>query len=301
VMVSFLVFLALAAVSDGRIYATVTSSLQAWQPPQAFCQIVPSTGQQQGLAPFPASVGGFLPGGFVTLPSTNEGAVLTVGTDECVVFFSLSNASVTGTLCSATLVLDNIAVFNNTVWVVAYNESASENFLFSVDRLSGTFQQEMHLPGVINVATSAYSDRLFYLTTQTQGGAGNNLTVVDVVERRIVSQVRVEPAIEILVYGGRSAGLLAWVATSVYAGQLVVLDPATGKTVKIIVSSVTLSANGGSSAYDPTTGNVYAVLLAYQSGEAPVWTVTHLATGVMQRFPVSPDAQYPWAVGLAVV
>ncbi len=301
-MGSFLVLLvALLATCEGRIYATLTSSLQSVQPPQALAQIVPSTGQQQNLVAFPSTTGGFLPGGFVALPSTGEGAALSVGDEQCVVFFALGNGSIADTLCSSVLVLDNIAVFNNTVWVVAYDQARSANYLYSVDRATGSFQQEMHLPGVINVATSASSDRLFFLTTQTEGGAGNNLTVVDVVDRRVVSQARVQSGIEILVYGGRGVGLLSWVATSEYAGQLVVLDPRTGKTLKTIVSSVSLSANGGSAAYDPTTGNVYALLLASQNGNAPVWTVTHLASGVMQRFPVSQSAAFPWAVGIVVV
>lgn len=295
------VFCLLLALSQASIYAALTSSLQDDPTPQALGQIVASNGEQQRLVPFPNSVGGLLPSGFVVLEKTGEGAVITVAAQDCIVFFFLANASVTQSLCSSVLVLDNIAVFNGTVWVNGYNMTASHNFLYSLDRTSGVFRQEMALPGIIQVAISSSSDRLYFLTTQSEGGAGNNLTVVDVVDRRVVSQARVTAGIEILVYGGPSVGLLAWVATETYAGQLVVLDLRTGATLKTIVSSVSLSANGGCSAYDPVTGNVYAVLLDYQNGDAPVWTVTHLASGTMQRFPVSQNAQYPWAVGIALV
>jgi hypothetical protein len=295
-MLCFVFFVGFATFCDALIYGCVTSSLQNSPTPQAFAQIIPDTGRQTNIVQLPNSIGGLLLETFVALEK--EGAIITVADEECVLFFSLLNGKNLTTICSEVLVLDNIAVFNDTVWVVGYNQTDSQNFLYSVNRATGGFQREMHLPGVIEVAESTFSDRLFFLVTQSEGGAGNNLTVVDVVSRRIISNVRVTSGLEILVYS-KNEGLLAWVATEVFAGQLIVIDPNTGSTLRTIVSSVSLSANGGSAVYDSATRVLYSVLLQYQNGDAPVWTITNTVTGQMQRF-FPPNANYPWAVGLAI-
>lgn len=296
--VLFLFSLLLSIGSCTTLYATIVSSLD-FGAQQAVCSINPANGQQQNTVMFPSSLGGILPDAIAVLPN-NIAVITTVAAENCLVWFSLTTGKVLQQKCSNILVFDNLESFNSTLYFNAYNETLSKNFIYStLATPSAPYNVVLPVPGVVQVAISTASPSLFFLTVQTGGGIGNALVTIDVATRRILYTVNVDPGIEILVWSAERQCLLAWVATETYAAQLVQLDYTTGRVVRSWVSSVTLSANGGSSV---VVGDVvYASLLQYQNGNAPWWTVTNLTSGTWTRYPTDPNAIYPWLLNLVAI
>jgi len=161
----------------------------------------------------------------------------------------------------------------------------------------------VYIPGIVQVVINTYSEslNLFFLTLQVDG-SNNNIVVVDVVKGSILSNVNVDPAIEILAFDDKRKVLYAWVATEDFAGELVSVDYMTGIVIESFVSSVDLSANGGVALVDPSTNTIYSSLLQYMNEDDPYWTIVDLnnyPNCTLTKIEIGMDVKFPWYLGIS--
>jgi hypothetical protein len=181
------------------------------------------------------------------------------------------------------LVIDNIGFdrLTNQTFVGAYNETSKTNFMFELK--NETLHQVLKLPGIVQVAINAYSSskHIFFLTVQVEEpDFGNNILAVSTVgQGKVLSNVWVDQGLEAMAYDDVAGILYAWGADSTYAGILMSLDYMTGKPIRKIYQSVTLSANGGTATLNPTGTLMFSSLLKYQEENKPVFHILNLSSG----------------------
>jgi len=146
-----------------------------------------------------------------------------------------------------------------------------------------TLRQVLQLPGIVQVAINAYSSskHIFFLTVQVEEpDFGNNVLAVSTVgQGKVLSNVWVDQGLEAMAYDDVKGILYAWGADENFAGILMSLDYMTGKPIRKIYQSVTLSANGGTATINPTGTMMYSSLLKYQEQNKPVFHILNLSSG----------------------
>jgi len=181
------------------------------------------------------------------------------------------------------LVIDNIGFdsVTNQTFINAYNETLKKNFMFELK--NETLRQVLQLPGIVQVAINAYSSskHIFFLTVQVEEpDFGNNVLAVSTVgQGKVLSNVWVDQGLEAMAYDDVKGILYAWGADENFAGILMSLDYMTGKPIRKIYQSVTLSANGGTATINPTGTMMYSSLLKYQEQNKPVFHILNLSSG----------------------
>ena len=120
--------------------------------------------------------------------------------------------------CFEDLVIDNAGydMYLQSVFFVGYNETEQKNYIFSLDATDfakAPIKPVIYVPGLVNVCVNTFSSKnhLMFLTLQEDTPTfGNNLVTVDVQAAQVVSNVWVDPSIEMMTFDDSSNTLWAW-------------------------------------------------------------------------------------------
>jgi len=244
-----------------------------------------------------ANLGGILPQSSIYMPEIQSIAFLSLeenGTELATIISS--SGKITSQWKFDNLVLTNTAYDFRTkqFFVCAYIIESGTSFVGELTA-KGEFQKTVQIQGIVQVDIATYCPigHIFFLTNELDDG-GNSLVRVDTQNKKVLSNVTVSDAIEILLWDYTDETMYAWVASEQYAGELVVLDINTGKRLSTIVSFENYSANGGTSSINISSKTVSASLLNIV-GEAntPVWVVVDIPTKKATVTPTHPSLGFP--------
>jgi len=249
----------------------------------------PATGHRTVIGNV-TNVGGALPGTLAYVPSLPAAQFLTIDPsgETSIVTINSSNDHVIQNLKSS-LVVSNLAYdFNLKSTVVeAHVSSNGTDAVYSMAANSSTLQPLLTLEKVkIEVCISTYCPvgHIFFLLQMTNG-INDKMLRVDVVNKKVLSEVQLQEAVEVLMWDYQHAVMYAWVATSVYAAELISLNITSGSRIKSFASFKTLSANGGASTMDMVSGKVYASLLGGSGFADPFYVTVDLTSQNVTQTP----------------
>lgn len=288
-----------AAAANATLYGVATD-IQLGSTNQVLVTVDPATGRALTTMKISPFIGLIAPSCFVAVPPLSAVAVCTVKLtgEECISLLSSKDASVIKSFCAKDLVIDDLAFDTTTNQLLfnAFNQKAMKNYIYNLDyRGNGTMTELFSLPGIVQGSINAYSsaNHTFFLTVEDQSG-GNRLLAADVSTRRLLSNIHLDVALEILVVDPSTNRFLAWCATSSVAGELVEMDPHTG-AFNVLVSFDVYSSNGGSSAAAPDGSGVYANLVTFGQSSNPFWVAVNGS-----KHTITPlKGAFPWYLGLA--